>query len=153
MLYVTSAEGMAIDGFRAGNIRRLGIKLFVGMAAMGVAPLTWTQGSLQGQQSFSATICHHFPEMALCENDWKVQKMAKNMYSSWHKARFRNGIKLEANDSLPPPKGGKKRSHDSDDAVESGRKRTKDITAVCVPVTPSRCLSSFPPIARGDAVH
>ncbi|KAJ7783930.1 hypothetical protein DFH07DRAFT_764299 [Mycena maculata] len=129
MLYVTSAEGIAIDGFRAGNIRGLAIKLFVGMAARGVAPLTWTQGSLQGQRAFSAEICKHYPEMALCDNDWKVQKMAKNMYSSWHKGNVRNSIKLEADNSVPPLKGKKKRSLDSDDAVESDRKRTKDISA------------------------
>ncbi|KAJ7513080.1 hypothetical protein B0H11DRAFT_17385 [Mycena galericulata] len=124
MRYVTFANGEVIDGYRATAIRGLTNELFVDMGAKGQAPETWTRGSIELRRTFSASICRKFPEMGLCEGDWKVQYMAKAMYSSWHSS-FVNGkaaIKKEAGVVVTRTRA-KKRIHQSDE--DSRNKRAK----------------------------
>ncbi|KAJ7279616.1 hypothetical protein C8J57DRAFT_1712596 [Mycena rebaudengoi] len=87
MLYVTDVDGVAIDGYRCTAIRNFALKLFLEMAANGLAPTSWQKGTLSTARAFSAAICQSYPEMGYCADDWKVQHMATNMYSSWYNGR------------------------------------------------------------------
>ncbi|KAJ6586697.1 hypothetical protein B0H10DRAFT_2234221 [Mycena sp. CBHHK59/15] len=101
MRYVEDANGVVVNGFRATEIRGLATKLFALLAANGAAPASWNKGSLELQSKFSAEICRKFPEMGLCENDWKVQHMATRMYSSWYRTHTNSQVKLEAAEDDP----------------------------------------------------
>ncbi|KAJ6624307.1 hypothetical protein B0H10DRAFT_2212733 [Mycena sp. CBHHK59/15] len=96
MQYVTDANGVVIDGFRATAIRSLATKLFAHAAASGAAPATWSKAGLEMQTQLSAEICRQFAEMGLCANDWKVQYMVTKMYSGWYRGYIHSqGIKSE----------------------------------------------------------
>jgi hypothetical protein len=86
MLYVTDVDGTPIDGYRCTAICNLALKLFVELANEGLEPSTWQKGGLTTARAFSAAICHSYPEMGYCADDWKVQNMATKMYSSWYKS-------------------------------------------------------------------
>ncbi|KAJ6579393.1 hypothetical protein B0H10DRAFT_2342507 [Mycena sp. CBHHK59/15] len=121
MLYVTDSAGSVIDG--------------VWLLSCGLAPATWNKGSIDLQRSFSAEICEHYPEMRLCADDWKVQYMAKKMYSGWYKTYNNSrGIKSEAGDDDISESKPIKRSYCGDGAaVDSANKRTKVETQSTIP--------------------
>ncbi|KAJ6591874.1 hypothetical protein B0H10DRAFT_1960724 [Mycena sp. CBHHK59/15] len=121
MLYVTDSAGIVIDG--------------VWLLSCGLAPATWNKGSIDLQRSFSAEICEHYPEMRLCADDWKVQYMAKKMYSGWYKTYNNSrGIKSEAGDDDISESKPIKRSYCGDGAaVDSANKRTKVETQSTIP--------------------
>ncbi|KAJ7763532.1 hypothetical protein DFH07DRAFT_956343 [Mycena maculata] len=123
MKYVTTADGEVINGYRATDIRTLVNGLFARMGDAGLAPATWMKGSLELQRNFSAEICAQYPEMGLCAEDWKVQYMAKKMYSSWCLSWA--GIKLEPDSNIPRRRSAK-RGRD-DDVGKEDSKRAKSV--------------------------
>ncbi|KAJ7225015.1 hypothetical protein C8J57DRAFT_1731241 [Mycena rebaudengoi] len=98
MLFVSDSDGNVIDGFRAADIRSLAHQIWVQIANLKLAPPSWQKGSLDVRRHFSYELCDKFPEMALCNNDWKVQFMATHMYSSWHASHFGKSVKTEEAD-------------------------------------------------------
>ncbi|KAJ7125435.1 hypothetical protein C8R46DRAFT_1203207 [Mycena filopes] len=119
MQYVTDTEGKEVNGFRATEIRSLATKLCVQAAVQGIAPLTWGKAGREMEMAFSTEICRTFPEMGLCDNNWKVTYMMTKMYSSWHRTYFNTkSIKVEA-----PDDAGTKRPNDG--ALDKASKRTK----------------------------
>ncbi|KAJ7705823.1 hypothetical protein B0H16DRAFT_1704474 [Mycena metata] len=121
MLYVCDEDGKIIDGFRATAIRALTHAFLGRLEEKGLAPVTWGKGGLDMHRNLSAAICAKFPEMGLCENDWKVQYMVTNMYSSWYTHRKGGGVKSEPVDDGMPTK----RDRDESNTYKSTSKRPK----------------------------
>ncbi|KAJ6476626.1 hypothetical protein DFH09DRAFT_1379490 [Mycena vulgaris] len=138
--FVTDAEGNVIDGYRATQIRGVSAKLFLRLAETGIAPATWSKGSIDLQRNFSQELCGQFPEMGLCANDWKVQYMATKMYSSWHRSYLTslnsravklelNDVKIEVNiDDTPTQSNPVKRSHGGGDSAAIKRTKLSSIS-------------------------
>ncbi|KAJ7256397.1 hypothetical protein C8J57DRAFT_1473051 [Mycena rebaudengoi] len=98
ILFVSDSDGNVIDGFHAPDIRSLAHQIWVQTTNLKLAPPSWQKGSLDVHRHFSYELCDKFPEMALCNNDWKVRFMATHMYSSWHTSHFGKSVKTEEAD-------------------------------------------------------
>ncbi|KAJ6555547.1 hypothetical protein B0H10DRAFT_1967703 [Mycena sp. CBHHK59/15] len=162
MLYVTDAQGDVIDGYRATEIQGLATRLFGQMVHSGIAPATWKQGTLDLHWNFSDETHKHYPEMALCLNDWKVQHMATKMYSGWYRGSSNSqAIKVEGSDDHITQAKRTKRSHCGDSSTNKHMKmetctipsppehdeqndHSTKFFAVVAPPAPSALVASVP---------
>jgi hypothetical protein len=84
MRYIEDENGQVIDGHRASAIRKLARSIWIALANTGKAPAKWSQADIVVAQSYRREMRHHFPELRLCENDWKVDLIASDNYPSWY---------------------------------------------------------------------
>ena len=85
MLYVEDENGTAIDGHRAAEIRQYARLIWVHMSNNGELPTSWGKASIKLSQSYCREMRQRFPELALCELDWKADQIATDNYPSWYK--------------------------------------------------------------------
>jgi hypothetical protein len=85
MRFVEDAEGLVIGGRRAQDIRRRMCRVFWHLADQpgGPAP-TWTGYAGIKQQYYYREMANMFPELRLCQLDWKADKLAIDAYPSWY---------------------------------------------------------------------
>ena len=84
MRYLQHENGDVVDGWRASDIRRFARSIFVGFALQGKVFQSW----VEGVDAASRTSCYRdmvarFPEVGLCELDWKSEQIASEIYSQW----------------------------------------------------------------------
>jgi hypothetical protein len=84
MQYIQHVNGDIIDGWRATEIRRYARSIFVGFAMDGKVFSSWVEGA---DVTSCNHYCHHmvtrFPELGLCDLDWKSELTASEIYSQW----------------------------------------------------------------------
>jgi hypothetical protein len=83
MRYVQDAEGVVIDGYRASDIRGYARLIWDKFSSSGRAPKTWSKASLDVASDYQDQMCRHFPELALCDSNWKADKIATDNYPNW----------------------------------------------------------------------
>jgi hypothetical protein len=84
MLYVEHENGNPIDGHKATEIRRIARSIWVHLATVGKAPKTWLKADIHTADHYKREMRRHFPELRLCESDWKADQIAIEHYPSWH---------------------------------------------------------------------
>jgi hypothetical protein len=100
MQYVEDEQGNPISGDRAGEIRRAGRSLWTQLATAGVAPKTWTKADMNSSEFFKHEMRKRFPELRLCEANWKIEQIAIDYYPSWHTHHSKEAIvKREGEDA------------------------------------------------------
>lgn len=83
--FIVDREGNTIDGFRAQAIRDHTAFFFQQLLMMGQAPPKWgLECPLNIRKLYYAEICQHFPELRLCESNWKAELVALRCYSGWY---------------------------------------------------------------------
>jgi hypothetical protein len=84
MLYVEDSNGTPINGNRAAEICKLSRALFAQFSESGVAPKTWSKASITTIDFYKQEMRNRFPELRLCESNWKIDQIATDTYPSWH---------------------------------------------------------------------
>ena len=88
MLYVVNKDGIAVDGYRASEMRKVARTIWIQLRSAGVFPNRWiTDAPLSASEGFRHEMQKRFEELQLCENGWKVDQIAIDYYPSW-----RNGV-------------------------------------------------------------
>lgn len=82
-----------MDKDRAREMRKSACNIWLAFEDEGSAPATWRQASTQVRKKYYESMSSQFPELKLCDMDWKAEQLASDNYSSWHSYRAR--IKLE----------------------------------------------------------
>jgi hypothetical protein len=107
MKFVEDENGNVIDGHRASSIRKLARSLWAGLSKAGKAPKSWGKVDAQTSSQFQIEMCRKFPELRLCEGNWKVDFIATMNYPSWSsnqaKEKEENRKRASAG-PLPEPK-------------------------------------------------
>jgi hypothetical protein len=87
MQFVEDADGVPVDGDRAGAMRQHAWAIWDHFAMKGIPVKTWTKTDLLNQQYYYSDMCRQFPELCLCDLNWKADKIAVDGYSSWYSNR------------------------------------------------------------------
>ena len=85
MRYVEDENGTVIDGHRATEIRRYARLIWVNIANSGGLPTSWGKADVKLSQTYYCEMRQRFPELALCDLDWKADQIATDNYPSWFK--------------------------------------------------------------------
>jgi hypothetical protein len=84
MRYLQQENGDIIDGWRATDIRRYARSIFIGFALEGKVFQSWVEGvDAASRISYYRDMVARFPEVGLCELDWKSELIASDIYSQW----------------------------------------------------------------------
>jgi hypothetical protein len=87
MQYMEDADGVPVDGDRAGAMRRHARAIWDHFATKGIPVKMWTKTDSLNQQYYYTDMCQQFPELRLCNLNWKADKIAMDTYSSWYSNR------------------------------------------------------------------
>jgi hypothetical protein len=99
MLYVEDENGVPVDGHRATEIRRITRSIWVHLASVGKAPKSWMKADILTAEHYRREMKRHFPELQLCELDWKSDQIAIENYPSWHTNYFKEEIRPKSSDT------------------------------------------------------
>jgi hypothetical protein len=90
MRFIEDTDGNVIGGHKAQDIRRRVRAIFKHLAEQPGGPAsTWTGYSSIKQQYYYQELGRVFPEVRLCELDWKADKLAIDAYPSWYSTYVR----------------------------------------------------------------
>jgi hypothetical protein len=152
MRYVEFENGEMISGDRATEIRRFARSIWVLLGNKGTPPATWGAADIETRKLYSQEMCTRFPELKLCDLDWKAEQVATDNYPSWHNtwdSKMANqDIKIERDSSLSLGSGSQmKRVRGESMTVHPKRTKLKDAddastkqgseTAVTMNLTPA----------------
>jgi hypothetical protein len=155
MRYVEFENGEMISGDRATEIRRFARSIWVLLGKKGTPPATWGTADIETRKLYSQEMCMRFPELKLCNLDWKAEQIATDNYPSWHNTwdckTAHQDLKIERDSSLAPGSGSQmKRVRGESKTVHSKRTKVKDAddasikqgmeTAVTTNLTPAHLI-------------
>ena len=155
MRFVEDAEGIAIGGRRAQDIRRHMRSVFNHLADQpgGPAP-TWTGYAGVKQQYYYHEMGNLFPELRLCELSWKADKLAIDAYPSWYQTyhkKDRDRIKIKqikadgSEEIVTSPAKKHSRSRSPSLLTLQKKQKTKNLIPTCAITTPTAASLSPPP--------
>ena len=82
--YIQHENGEVINGWRASDIHRFARSIFVGFALQGKVFHSWVEGvDAASRTSYYRDMVARFPEVGLCDLDWKAEQIASEIYSQW----------------------------------------------------------------------
>ena len=106
MRYVEYENGEIISGDRATEIRRFARSIWVLLGNKGSPPATWGTADIETRKLYSQEMCSRFPELKLCDLDWKSEQIATDNYPSWHNTwDSKTTQQIERDNSLAPGSG------------------------------------------------
>ena len=104
MRYIQHENGDVIDGWRATDIRRFARSIFVGFALQGKVFQSWVEGvDAASRLSYYRDMVARYPEVGLCELDWKREQIASKIYSQW-RSHWINKVEAEKTKGKSLPK-------------------------------------------------
>ena len=155
MRFVEDAEGIAIGGRRAQDIRRHMRSVFNHLADQPGGPAsTWTGYAGVKQQYYYQEMGNLFPELRLCELSWKADKLAIDAYPSWYQTylkKDRDCIKMEqikaegSEDTMTSLPEKRSRSRSPPLPTLQKKQKTKNSIPTCTITTPTATSLSPPP--------
>jgi hypothetical protein len=92
MRYVEDKDGNTIDGTRASAMRKAArlIWVHISLNNPGGPPPTWGKADVTMVQAYRSEMCRQFPELRLCESNWKADQIATDYYPSWYSGQSEN---------------------------------------------------------------
>jgi hypothetical protein len=81
--YVEDEHGTVIDGFRGSEMRKFARSIWSQLAQAGKAPRSWGKAELDVAAHYRREMRRRFPELGLCEYDWKADQLATDNYPNW----------------------------------------------------------------------
>lgn len=94
LLYVEDEHGSPVDGYRASKVRKFARSIWVALDHAGQAPQSWTKVKSEAGAHYRKAMAWRFPELRLCDSDWKADQVAIDNYPSW-RANYHNLVKEE----------------------------------------------------------
>lgn len=83
MRYIQVEDGTVIDGHRAQEIRNHARAIFVGFAHDGKFFPSWGDSDAKSRKIFYMELTSRFPELRLCDLDWKADQIATDTFPGW----------------------------------------------------------------------
>jgi hypothetical protein len=98
--YVEDEQGVVVDGFRASEMRKFARSIWNQLARAGKAPRSWGKAELDVAAHYRREMHRRFPELGLCEYDWKADQLATDNYPNWISNRLQEvPVKRESSDT------------------------------------------------------
>ncbi|KAI0291862.1 hypothetical protein BC826DRAFT_1105790 [Russula brevipes] len=128
MLYIENADGSAISGTLASEIREFARSIWRGFYLQGIGPERWGDASKQIRDEFFREIEGTFTVLRYCDNHWKANAIATSIYSQWYHSFDRKhhtvkeedtSISLACDEPGPSRKKHKTASKDIEDTHDS----------------------------------
>ena len=151
--YVEDVDGVVVDGYHASEMRKFARAIWNQLHGAGKAPRSWGKADLDVATHYRREMRRRFPELGLCEFDWKAEQLATDNYPNWASNNFQ-AVKSESSE---PSLTHNKRRRDSVGHI-SKRAKTRSIspTPITIDSAPSSNVVSdttdFPPIDPGIIV-
>ena len=99
--YVEDEQGVVVDGFHASEMRKFARSIWNQLARAGKAPRSWGKAELDVAAHYRREMRCRFPELGLCEYDWKADQLATDNYPNWISNRLQEvPVKRESSDTL-----------------------------------------------------
>ncbi|KAJ7226391.1 hypothetical protein C8J57DRAFT_1389549 [Mycena rebaudengoi] len=86
--FIENKDGDAITGTRAKQVREKARSLWIHLYDTGHCPQNWSDASSLVRDYYAYELALSFPELLLCEFDYKAHRIATDNYSGWRKAYF-----------------------------------------------------------------
>ncbi|KAJ7463091.1 hypothetical protein B0H11DRAFT_2310327 [Mycena galericulata] len=83
LLFITAQDGRSPTTERMSEARSCTSSLYFELKAENLLPTTWTQATHSVKNRFRAVVESEVPELRLCDNHWKADKLASITFSSW----------------------------------------------------------------------
>ena len=83
--FMTDEHGEVVSRSRLSSMSAKARELFMTLRRHHRAPPKWSARGAEEAEYFSNCMNTAFPELRLCENDWKVQAFATERYPDWCK--------------------------------------------------------------------
>jgi hypothetical protein len=135
MRYLQHEDGNVIDGWRASNIRRYARSIFVGFALQGKVFQSWVEGvDAASRTSYYRDMVARFPEVGLCELDWKIEQIASENYSQWRSNwTSKQEVEKTKGKSLPKRLVEESLKDPSHKKIKISKSRSKSVTPGSLP--------------------
>ena len=91
--YIEYESGLPADGHHVKAIHQLAKAFYTELDKRGAAPSTWSDLSGNERQRFEQQMEEAYPELALCQDHWKVNAIATAQYPAWIQTRSRRAGK------------------------------------------------------------
>jgi hypothetical protein len=99
--FIEYQNGQTIDGHRAHAC-----SIWIALATRNYSPATWSKADLETIRNYRHEMKTKFPELRLCDNDWKADLVATINYPSWRTNYIKSNVVKEEhpedNAQLPP---------------------------------------------------
>lgn len=141
-LYIEDEHGNPVDGHRLTDIRKVARRIWNKFADVGQAPPTWGKANMNFTNEYRREMGRHFPELRLCENDWKSELLAIENYPSWYNNHCRPKVKKEEGSSTRPDKKKRTPNHNTGEDDQAAKKQRVDLTPEVAGEVPIRGASS-----------
>jgi hypothetical protein len=102
------------------SLRKAARELFMTLLDDGLALRTWSHASSKAVNAVRRDLLTQFPDLALCSTNWKVDKVASEVYSQWSRRR---------KDQIDEKTKSRKRKSDPTDAASSSKRAKRDHTS------------------------
>jgi hypothetical protein len=122
-LYIEDENGHPVDGHRLTAIRKVARAIWNKFADIGQAPTTWGKANSTFITEYRREMRHQFPELRLCENDWKSELLATENYPSWYSNQCR--AKGNTERSSRSDKGKKRPPNQATDEADQAVKKQR----------------------------
>ena len=83
-------KGETVDGETAHQVRQSARHIFTYLASKGHVPSKWTGADVEAITYFRVQMYTQYPELRLCHQHWKVNKIASSVYPEWRRTYTRN---------------------------------------------------------------
>ncbi|PCH36530.1 hypothetical protein WOLCODRAFT_159493 [Wolfiporia cocos MD-104 SS10] len=85
--FTEHADGEMFSDSELESVRRACRGFFQSVVERGIVPKSWGRLSTEAASEFRAHLEKLFPELALCENHWKVDQLGTVLYPRWKQKR------------------------------------------------------------------
>jgi hypothetical protein len=137
--YVEDVHGAVVDGFRASEMRKFARSIWNQLQGAGKAPRSWGKADLEVAAHYRREMRRRFPELGLCEFDWKAEQLATDNYPNWASNNL-HGVKMESSD--PSLMHSKRRRDSVDHSSKKAKTETIPPTPIDIDSAPSSNLNA-----------
>ncbi|KAJ6492470.1 hypothetical protein C8R47DRAFT_430563 [Mycena vitilis] len=95
LLFITTEDGDTPSKDRMSEARRCAASFYFELKSQNLQPTTWREATMSTKTRFRALLESEIPELRLCSEHWKADKLATITYSSWCGSHNSTKIKKE----------------------------------------------------------
>ena len=88
--FMETEKGEVVDGETAHQVRQSARHIFTYFASKGHIPSKWTGADVEAVTYFRVQMYTQYPELRLCHQHWKGNKIASSVYPEWRRTYLRN---------------------------------------------------------------
>lgn len=120
--FLEDEDGEVFDTAKIADVRRHARQIFNTLALKCLAPATWSKADVTAVAYYRHEMCRHVLDLRLCENSWKADAVATEVYPLWSRHRpDLPDVKKEQEDLSV---GEKRKYNENSSAPDSKRAKT-----------------------------